>query len=192
MESNSDTLVSCTEITALAREARSRTQLQFAEGFPVLFLLARPDTDVDEFGEDDMDFDTVAVPAGGSDEQAVQEWFALPLTWPTNTDTGGRLSIGRANGCDLVVRRSFISKMHAFVQRGPGDKLCVGDHRSANGTWVNGQRVRPNQRLALELGDQVKLGILTFRLVDAEHVHRALTSVAFATWEVAAAKANGD
>ncbi len=169
----------------LAREARRLRRRTFVKAHPGLFLLARPDDEVDDYGShDEMEFDTVAVPLSGDEQRVAHEWLVLPLQWPSDAAPGHRLSLGRAPGCDLVIRMSFVSKMHAYIELGPGEMLSAGDHRSANGTRHNGRAIEPNERVPLAVGDWLKLGTLSLQLVDAERLHRALNSAAFAAWEV--------
>jgi len=52
--------------------------------------------------------------------------------------SGAEHSIGRAVGCDIVVRRSTVSRIHARVVR-DGPRYLLVDAGSANGTFVNGQ-----------------------------------------------------
>jgi pSer/pThr/pTyr-binding forkhead associated (FHA) protein len=47
-------------------------------------------------------------------------------------------TIGRAPGCDIVVPRSTISRLHAKVVR-EGPRYLLHDAGSANGTFINGQ-----------------------------------------------------
>ena len=188
MESASSRL----DIVALAAEARSLRRRKFVKAHPGLFLLARPDDDGNDYDDDDeMEFDTVAVPLSGGDQQVVHEWLALPLLWPRDAAAGHRLSLGRAPGCDLVIRMSFVSKMHAYIELGADGALSVGDHRSANGTRHNGRVIEPNERVPLAIGDWLKIGTLSLQLVDAERLHRALNSAAFAAWEVDVAASRG-
>jgi hypothetical protein len=171
------------EIIALAQVARRLRRRPFAKAHPGLFLLARPDEDGDFDDADEMAFDTVAVSVDDFVDQGLNEWLALPLIWPADASPGHRLSIGRAPGCDMVIRMPFVSKMHAYIQLGPDDALAVGDHRSANGTRHNGRALGPNDRAPLVLGDWVQLGLLPLQLVDASRLHEALNSAAFTAWE---------
>ena len=68
------------------------------------------------------------------------------------------LTIGR-KGTDLVLEQPLVSRRHADL-RWENDRHVLHDRDSANGTFVNGQRVRGAQPLAP--GDVVQIG--TFRL----------------------------
>jgi len=50
-----------------------------------------------------------------------------------------------------------ISRLHAAVRRGE-DTLTLVDLGSINGTYLNGQRLTPNQPRVLRDGDEIRLG----------------------------------
>src|SRR5262245_30357468 len=52
----------------------------------------------------------------------------------------GEMTIGRADGCDLVLAEGGVSRQHAKVKV-KGDAVVVEDTGSANGTYIEGQRV---------------------------------------------------
>jgi pSer/pThr/pTyr-binding forkhead associated (FHA) protein len=84
---------------------------------------------------------------------------------------GRRLALGD----DLVIGRGVsgegrlsddveISRRHARVSRDPSGELSIEDLGSANGTFVNGVRVRGHQ--PLQVGDSVRIGLTTLELTD--------------------------
>ena len=79
--------------------------------------------------------------------------------------------------------------MHAFFQVGDDGRFAVGDHRSANGTWVNRERLEPGEKRQIGVGDRIAFGPLNLMVVDGTGLFRALMSPAFATWEVGEALA---
>ncbi|ONH25089.1 FHA domain-containing protein [Pseudofrankia asymbiotica] len=80
--------------------------------------------------------------------------------------TQGATSIGRALDNDIVVGDLLASRQHAEVLVGRGGVEVV-DLGSANGTFVNGQRV---ERRLLALGDVVAIGHHILRAGDGELV----------------------
>lgn len=56
-----------------------------------------------------------------------------------------------------------VSRKHASIIRKDGSLYLV-DHASANGTFLNGQRVVANQSRVLRDGDEVRLGHLVVRI----------------------------
>jgi hypothetical protein len=62
--------------------------------------------------------------------------------------------IGRDPGCDVVINDTKCSRRHAVAEDGP-DGLAIRDSGSANGVYVNNQRV---ERALLKPGDTIRLG----------------------------------
>ena len=69
--------------------------------------------------------------------------------------------IGRADDCNISIASDEISRRHAQVKP-TQDGLAVEDLGSANGTFINGQRV---QNGLLKPGDELRLGTIRFLLV---------------------------
>jgi hypothetical protein len=85
------------------------------------------------------------------------------------------ISVGRARNCDVVLRASTVSKLHAqfLVQEG-GWQLV--DRESSNSTEVNGRALAPNTPIAVGPGDHIKFGAIECLLADGEVLYRALKS----------------
>ncbi len=63
-------------------------------------------------------------------------------------------SIGRDSSCDFVLSTPSVSRRHARLVR-DGARYWIEDNKSANGTFVNGQRIT---RVELHAGDLVQIG----------------------------------
>jgi DNA-binding response OmpR family regulator len=63
-------------------------------------------------------------------------------------------TIGRSPQCDVVVESKIVSRLHARVERN-GPRYLLYDNHSANGTFVNGRRLREPHVLQDE--DQIGL-----------------------------------
>lgn len=68
---------------------------------------------------------------------------------------GAEYTLGRSPSADLVVDDRESSKRHALVYV-RGDRFCLMDLRSSNGTFLNGEQVR--QEVALKPGDEIVIG----------------------------------
>jgi hypothetical protein len=82
------------------------------------------------------------------------------LIWDTRT-----LSIGRSSENDLTVDDEEISRKHAMLVN-EGGSLEIGDYRTGNGSFVNGQRVREKQEI--RPGDVIGIGKLKLELCLAD------------------------
>jgi pSer/pThr/pTyr-binding forkhead associated (FHA) protein len=79
---------------------------------------------------------------------------------------GEELVIGRAvSGAGMLSEDHELSRRHARVARDASGRLTIEDLGSANGTFVNGERVRDPQ--SLRLGDSVRIGSTTLQLTQA-------------------------
>jgi hypothetical protein len=81
---------------------------------------------------------------------------------------GERATVGRASSNDVVFASDErVSRIHAVIER-YANGWCVRDLGSANGTFVNGQRLTGERRLAP--GDQISVGDsrLVFRGEEVE------------------------
>jgi pSer/pThr/pTyr-binding forkhead associated (FHA) protein len=77
--------------------------------------------------------------------------------------TDDELIIGRgAGGQGLLSDDVQLSRRHARIARDASGQLTIEDLGSANGTFVNGERVRGPQ--ALKNGDSVRVGLTTMQL----------------------------
>jgi EmrB/QacA subfamily drug resistance transporter len=76
---------------------------------------------------------------------------------------GGSATIGREPECDLQVLDSEVSRRHAKISIRDGSAL-IDDLHSSNGTYVNGERIVSQYRLAP--GDQIEIGEATISLTS--------------------------
>jgi phosphoserine phosphatase RsbU/P len=66
-----------------------------------------------------------------------------------------RLTIGRSSRNDVCLGDPFASRLHAEIRK-EGDQVLLVDTGSANGTYLNGQRV--SGAIRLEIGDLIRIG----------------------------------
>jgi sigma-B regulation protein RsbU (phosphoserine phosphatase) len=69
--------------------------------------------------------------------------------------TGGTVSIGRASDCTIPIKDRYLSRRHAEIVAHNGGWL-LKDLGSANGTYLNGNRVERDS--PLRPGDRIRLG----------------------------------
>lgn len=75
-----------------------------------------------------------------------------------------RLTVGRGKDNDIVVDEPTVSRFHASLTLNPRGEIIVSDLGSANGTFVNGQRITSAQ--VLRAHDELTLGSVPFTLED--------------------------
>jgi len=76
----------------------------------------------------------------------------------------GSNTIGRRAGNSIVLSDDpYVSGSHAEIIADEGGFWLV-DVGSTNGTILNGSSITPNERVAVNLGDEIVVGQSTFRL----------------------------
>ncbi len=81
-----------------------------------------------------------------------------------------RQTIGRTTENDITIAHPQVSSRHAFLIK-VGSQLFLEDRGSANGTYVRGQRIPPNQRVQVQNGEKVFIGPMPLLLqVEAEEL----------------------
>jgi pSer/pThr/pTyr-binding forkhead associated (FHA) protein len=51
-------------------------------------------------------------------------------------------TIGRSPTCQVVIPDKIVSRLHARIELDEGRRYILHDTNSANGTFINGQRIR--------------------------------------------------
>ncbi len=76
----------------------------------------------------------------------------------------GSVTIGRSRKCEICVDDDSISRRHAILHIGPN--LAIEDLGSANGISVRGDKIAPNERVEVTLGDVVQVGSISLLVQD--------------------------
>ncbi|WIG93068.1 FHA domain-containing protein [Myxococcus sp. SDU36] len=88
---------------------------------------------------------------------------------------GQAFTVGRIEGCSLVVPDPSVSKHHATLRWHPQAGDCsVRDVGSMNGTWVNASSLGPDQEPMLNDGDALAFGDAQFLYLRTETLHAHL------------------
>ena len=97
-----------------------------------------------------------------AEQKEVQQAYLIVLTGPQVGKTFKLSStsthIGRSKDAEFRIHDVGISRMHALLKP-HGDGIVIEDLRSANGTFINGQRLKSTY--FLEDGDKITLGSTT-------------------------------
>jgi pSer/pThr/pTyr-binding forkhead associated (FHA) protein len=73
----------------------------------------------------------------------------------TEYPLGPDMTVGRAQGCNLVFDEQYVSQVHTRIFSRDGS-VFVEDLGSTNGTWVNGTRAVG--QMPARLGDRIQIG----------------------------------
>jgi hypothetical protein len=151
----------------------------FARRYAGWYLFRRPAVELGSEGVSGLPYDTVQGGILSFREPVDPGLRAAPYRLARLEKRPGnphpdRLSIGRAVHCDVALRYSFVSKLHAHLQRESDGTLKIGDHRSTNGTSVNGVRLAPGETRTIRTGDRIGFGKLICELLDAPALHAVL------------------
>jgi hypothetical protein len=73
---------------------------------------------------------------------------------------GDKALVGRDAGCDVVIVDTSVSRKHARLERW-GPKWAVVDQRSANGTFLDGQRIAES---VIAEGQELRFGKVAYRV----------------------------
>jgi pSer/pThr/pTyr-binding forkhead associated (FHA) protein len=95
------------------------------------------------------------VPGAYVEVQGSDRSLLIPLV-------GDAVHIGRGLNAELRLDESSVSRRHAILVPGPGGARILDD-RSANGTFVNGERVL---QATLRNGDVIVLGRVMLRYLE--------------------------
>lgn len=82
-----------------------------------------------------------------------------------------QMTIGRKNNSgaslkpDIEVTNNdnYMSKKHVVIVRKENKSFVIKDLNSTNGTWVNGEKLNPNDEIYIEDGDEIKIGRTYFK-----------------------------
>lgn len=78
---------------------------------------------------------------------------------------GGSVTIGRSSKNDIVIKDKFVSKNHLNITERNGI-FYLEDLNSANGTYLNGEKVDAGTLIELQNGDKIGVGFIQFIFVE--------------------------
>ena len=88
------------------------------------------------------------------------------------------VKIGRAEGCDIVLKSPSLSREHAQLQLDPEGRTCLLDLQSTFGTRVNGKRILPGVLVQIQPGDTIQLSSEIFMFLESEGDDTTTTTTA--------------
>ncbi len=148
--------------------------------FDHLFLVKRPSQSASP-SSPIIEFRTtiISTRAQGSKVEGnefASSWVVEPIRKKPGRPFPERVSVGRASNCDIAIRATYISKLHAYFLLESGQPLRLVDNKSANGTWVDSRRLEDPTPMRVGPGSRVCFGALTLTLFDARQFYELLNS----------------
>ena len=77
----------------------------------------------------------------------------------------GDISLGRSSRNDVVIKDKFVSRDRLLI-REKNQRYYLEDLGSANGTFLNGVKIDPNELIELQNNDKIGVGFIQFIFVD--------------------------
>ncbi len=151
----------------IAEHARRLTRDGFVFRFANLFLAVKEAGDEPEVSKIRFETKVVDFASGGKGAAPVIGWEIFEVVKAPGNPYPERISLGRARNCDLVMRDSSVSKLHAHFRVKMGGGFELVDLESQNGTRLNGVTLLAHQPHAVGAGDEVQFGAVVAKVVDA-------------------------
>lgn len=105
--------------------------------------------------------------SGSSADQKKPWAISSKASWleKNHYDITDKIVIGRDSSCDIVLPLEHLSRQHVELEVRKG-QLYVKDLDSANGTFLNGERI---SEAAANAGDKLKIDVVTFEISGPTH-----------------------
>jgi len=158
------------DLADLTAKARVLKLEQFAAQYPGRFLvisLTQPDRLIEYRTE------LVITRANVPTTKAVVT-DVLPLEKTDRNPYTSRILVGRSRNCDIILRASTVSKVHAHFELLEDDKLEIVDLNSQNGVVVNGRRLERNAGKPITIDDVIVFGAVPTALMDGAGLYKLL------------------
>ena len=163
-------------VDALVTDAQRMSDAEFAVAYGDLFLLKRPSTH-DSKWDEDIEYQTqYQNPNPDLEDEVAFEasWRVAMVRKRPGNPYPNRISVGRAKNCDIVIRLSQISKLHAAFITDDRHGLTLADQRSVNGTTVDGVALQPGKAAPVFPGNVIGFGQISVQLVEGARFYQML------------------
>jgi hypothetical protein len=85
-----------------------------------------------------------------------------------------QILIGRALNNDIILRHESVSKLHAYFKMRRDEVWLLYDAKSANGTKVNGARIRPGEGVEVQSGAILIFGHIPVEFIGSGELYDSL------------------
>lgn len=110
-------------------------------------------------------------PQGGGGSVSSDERVIAVLKKAAGNPFPDRISVGRANNCDVVIRDPSVSKLHGHFRDVKMDAAIFTDAKSSNGTKIDGNPAEPGVGIVVQSQTLIVLGRVRLTLLTASEVY---------------------
>lgn len=161
----------------LAGELKMRGEDSFKNRYPHPFLVVvfmPPEESEDERHSTRKANLSDYIPRGGR----LSGMKAIPLVKTSRNVFSSKITVGRATNNDIIVRAQMISKAHATFVLDDGDEIKLMDMGSANGTMVNGKKLKKREMSSVGSGDTITFWRFVFEYQELDAFVHLLNGLA--------------
>jgi hypothetical protein len=154
-------------------EVQRSSAADFAAHHPELFfLLYQPSI---EFSFDSSDVETSFLRLAEAARAGQCDIAVIPVEKSQRSPgQDNRIFVGRSSKCDIVIRHSTVSKLHAYISVSETGSYTLTDADSNNGTYAGDRLLAVHTPEPLCPNDVIIFGTVPVRVLDAESLHEAL------------------
>jgi hypothetical protein len=146
---------------------QTQPQRRLATSATTQTLQAVPDDWTEKFSFDTAVRDP-ADPTPGPAALALRGARIHPIVKQPSNPFPDRISLGRAQNCDIVLREASVSKLHAHFRLLSKREAELTDTRSANGTRVNARPIPAITPVRVTSGDMILFGAVAVQFIDPD------------------------
>jgi len=157
----------------LAGELKRRGEDSFKNRYPHPFLVVvfvPPNEDAEEEHRTRKANLSDYIPRGGR----LSGMKAIPLVKTSRNVFSSKITVGRATNNDVIIRAQMISKAHATFLLDDGDRIKLMDMGSANGTMINGKKLKKREMSPVRSGDTITIWRFVFEYQELDDFVRLL------------------
>ncbi len=152
------------------QEVRLLDRDVFVERHPHPFLLL-----LDDFTESNLrKYLSIMTQDSVEDPEAGLPGSVIPLVKSTDNPYQGKIIVGRARNCDVVLRHASVSKFHAELRVRARGAAEFSDKGSRNGCMIEDEIVEANTPHPLVSGTRIQIGAIFAVFLGPSELYDAL------------------
>jgi len=161
------------DISHWYEEVQRASAAEFAARHPGLFFLLYQTGS--GFSFDTGDIDSSFLQLSEAVRAAKCDILVIPVEKSQRSPPhDNRIFIGRSSKCDIVIRHSTVSNLHAYISVSRAGCYTITDADSGNGTYAGERLLAAHTPQLLRPNDVVIFGTVPVRVLDADGLHATL------------------